>query len=160
MKLDDVIRLAKIADPGFGDGPESDGTMADSLVGVSTIMRFARLVEMVTHLERFNIENYTINDDLTVDVAGNVIMDGSNLKSMPVIFGKVGGDFNCSSNQLTSLEGAPREIGGDFNCVDNELTSLKGSPREVGGDFWCLGNRLSSFDVIGNVDGEIHSGLL
>ena len=41
----------------------------------------------------------------------------------------VGEDFNCSYNQLTSLEGAPKEVGGGFNCYYNELTSLVGLPQ-------------------------------
>ena len=36
---------------------------------------------------------------------------------------EVGGSFNCSHNQLTSLEYAPKEIGGDFNCNDNPFTN-------------------------------------
>jgi len=58
----------------------------------------------------------------------------------------VGGDFSCSHNQLTSLEGAPREVRGDFRCDANGLTSLKGAPEKVGGDFWCHNNRLTSLE--------------
>jgi hypothetical protein len=35
------------------------------------------------------------------------------------------------------LEGAPQKVGGDFWCKRNELTSLAGAPQEVGGDFDC-----------------------
>ena len=35
----------------------------------------------------------------------------------------VEGDFNCSHNQLTSLEHAPQTVGGSFNCHNNQLTS-------------------------------------
>jgi hypothetical protein len=52
----------------------------------------------------------------------------------------VGGYFDCSLNNLTSLVGAPRSVGGYFDCRDNDLTSLAGAPRSVGGDFWCMGN--------------------
>ena len=40
------------------------------------------------------------------------------------------GDFYCSHNQLTSLEGAPESVGGDFSCYSNQLTSLEGAPKE------------------------------
>ena len=50
------------------------------------------------------------------------------------------GDFSCSYNQLTSLEGCPKEVGGGFDCSVNQLTSLKGCPKEVGGDFYCYYN--------------------
>jgi hypothetical protein len=55
------------------------------------------------------------------------------------------GDFNCSRNQLTSLEGVPKEVGGDFDCSYNQVTSLEGAPKEVqGGDFDCSSNQLTS----------------
>ena len=63
-----------------------------------------------------------------------------------VRFGKVGKDFYCHSNQLTTLEGAPREVGGDFYCDDNQLTSLEGAPQKVGGDFYCDDNQLTSLE--------------
>jgi len=57
-----------------------------------------------------------------------------------------GGDFDCSSNQLTSLEGAPSHVGGRFFCYDNKLTSLEGAPSHVGGDFSCYYNQLTSLE--------------
>ena len=33
----------------------------------------------------------------------------------------VGGYFDCSNNQLTSLEGAPQKVGEDFNCYENDI---------------------------------------
>ena len=47
----------------------------------------------------------------------------------------MGGNFDCTSNQLTSLKGAPTSVGGDFYCFNNQLTSLKGAPTSVGGNF-------------------------
>jgi len=49
----------------------------------------------------------------------------------------VGGDFSCSNNQLTSLEGAPQEVGENFSCDNNQLTSLEGAPQRVGAWFEC-----------------------
>ena len=59
---------------------------------------------------------------------------------------KVGGDFDCYSNQLISLEGAPSEVGRDFDCSFIRLIDLKGAPSEVGGDFYCLVNNLISLE--------------
>jgi len=58
----------------------------------------------------------------------------------------VGGDFYCSSNQLTSLEGAPKSVGGYFNCSGNQLTSLEGAPESVGESFFCSNNQLTSLE--------------
>ena len=55
-----------------------------------------------------------------------------------------GGDFSCSSNQLTSLVGAPSSVGGDFFCSNNKLTSLVGAPSSVGDSFYCHNNQLTS----------------
>jgi len=57
-----------------------------------------------------------------------------------------GGDFNCSFNRLTSLEGAPSHVGGHFYCNDNELTSLEGAPSHVGGNFNCSYSELPSLE--------------
>ena len=81
----------------------------------------------------------------TTDTEGNVrwAREGGNLVGAPE---KVGGDFNCYSIQLESLEGAPEKVGGDFNCFDNRLLSLEGAPREVGRSFYCTDNQIQSLE--------------
>ena len=59
---------------------------------------------------------------------------------------EVTGDFDCSNNYLTNLEGSPHTVGGKFNCNKNNLTSLKGGPRIVNGDFDCYNNNLTSLE--------------
>lgn len=44
-------------------------------------------------LEEMKIVNYTINKDLTVDVAGDVDIFYTRLKSLPIRFGVVSGRF-------------------------------------------------------------------
>lgn len=44
MNRDDIIRMAREADPGFEGGPDCDGTMMHSIVGMEAIGRFAALV--------------------------------------------------------------------------------------------------------------------
>ena len=51
-------------------------------------------------LKEYGVENYTINEDLSVDVDG---------------------DFYCNANNLTSLEGCPSSVGGGFNCGNNRI---------------------------------------
>jgi len=60
----------------------------------------------------------------------------------------VGGDFDCSGNQLTSLEYCPKNVGGNFNCYDNQLTSLDGCPQAIKGDFDCDNNQITDFKGI------------
>lgn len=85
----------------------------------------------------YNIRNYTIREDLTVDVDGEVDISRERLKFFPVRFGYVDGSFMCGVNELTSLKGSPREVNGQFWCGMNPLTSLVGAPREVGESFDC-----------------------
>ena len=93
--------------------------------------------------KQYGIENYTINSDGSIDVAGDVDLWGKSLTELPLTFNKVTGYFNCGYNNLTSLKGCPRWIGGNFDCGNNRLASLEFSPDYVGGHFWCEWNRLT-----------------
>jgi hypothetical protein len=104
------------------------------------------LKDLESELEKFGIQNYTINEDGTVDVNGDVNIDDMTLSRIPFKFGKVTGNFYCSDNSLTSLEGSPREVGGSFYCSDNKLKDLKGSPIEVDKGFFCYANKLNSIE--------------
>ena len=87
-----------------------------------------------------------------VDIDGDFICKNEGLKDLKgVRFGVVTGGFDCSGNQLTSLEGAPQEVGGSFDCSNNKITSLGGAPQEVvgdifGGRFDCSYNQLTSLE--------------
>lgn len=39
-----IIAAAKEADPGFDGGPDADGTMTDSIVGIDAVKRFYTIV--------------------------------------------------------------------------------------------------------------------
>jgi hypothetical protein len=95
---------------------------------------------------KYNIRNYTINPDGTIDVNGNVNIGNSNLNNIPLKFNKVNGYFDCSENNLTTLEGSPNEVGGSFNCNENILVNLKGAPKYVSGEFDCNDNLLVSLE--------------
>jgi len=72
-----------------------------------------------------------------------------------VEFGTVSGSFNCSSNQLTSLEGCPNRVGRNFHCSLNKLTSLVGCPKYVSGNFWCGSNNIREFTGIKYIGGQL-----
>jgi len=101
-------------------------------------------LELFEEVEKYQIENYTFNDDLSIDVNGYVNLYKMELTKMPVKFRNVSGDFDCSYNNLTSLVGGPETVGGNFYCEDNKLTSLLGSPEKVEGNFNCNYNKLTS----------------
>ena len=117
--------------------------------------------EVASWLKEMKINNYVINEDLTVDVKGdvnliikdltvdvkgdvNLIIKG--LSQIPIQFGIIDGSFNCSWNSLTSLKGCPKVVNGYFYCYNNSLTSLEGCPEVVNGSFYCNNNKLISFE--------------
>ena len=102
--------------------------------------------EIIDWLDKYNIVGYAINEDLSVDVDGNVDLTGSSLVNIPVKFGHVSGYFGCGKNRLKSLEGCPVSVGGGFFCGSNCLVSLKGCPVEIGGVFDCGNNKLISLE--------------
>jgi hypothetical protein len=113
-------------------------------------MKYLKLFESYTEsdiakiCEQYNIRNWSINSEGLVDVGGGVDLTLEVLNKLPLNFGHVNGDFKCSYNQLTNLEGCPRSVGGDFWCAYNELTSLEGCPKSVNGGFYCHYNNLTS----------------
>jgi len=82
------------------------------------------------------IENNTIKGDVYLnDIFLNKLPNLSNVKII--------GDFTCSNNNLTSLEGAPKEVDGGFYCGGNQLISLEGAPQKVE-NFICSYNNLTN----------------
>ena len=98
---------------------------------------------------------YTINDDGSIDVDGDVNLGNKDLTKIPFKFRHVSGDFHCYNNYLTSLEGAPITVGGIFDCGYNNLTSLEGAPNNVGSIFRCDYNELVSLDGAPNFVGDV-----
>lgn len=98
--------------------------------------------------KQFNIIEYHINPDMTVDVNQNVNISNRRLSELPLQFGRIEGYFTCSDNQLTSLKGSPHMVSGSFYCNHNILLDLKHSPTSVGGDYMCNSNLLTSLDGV------------
>jgi len=96
--------------------------------------------------EKYEIENYIINDDLSIDVDGAVDLYNKKLEYLPLKFNYVDGNFNCARNKLKTLEGSPKTISGYFYCYFNELKSLEGCPQTVSGSFYCSNNKLVSLE--------------
>jgi hypothetical protein len=115
-------------------------------------MKHLKLFESMTEIKvekickKYRIKNWTLNPDGTVDVDGSVDLSKQRLSKLPLKFGRVTGNFYCSDNQLTSLEGCPTEVGGGFYCWRNQLTSLEGCPTEIRGDLRCSDNKLTSLE--------------
>ena len=93
---------------------------------------------------KYGITNYVIREDCKVDVDGDVDLSDKDLTKLPLEFGVVKGRFICSSNNLTTLKGAPEKVGGGFYCSSNNLTTLEFAPVKVGGGFYCSSNNITT----------------
>lgn len=100
------------------------------------------------------IFNYTIHDDLTIDVDDDVWLEIDD-SEIPVQFNDVSGDFylmDCYN--LTSLKGSPVNVFGNFSCRKLGLTSLVGAPDYVDANFNCSGNPITSLEGMPKVFGN------
>jgi len=133
---------------------EADETQNQSNKLLESYPYLSPSISIQSLCREYNITNYSINDDGSIDVDGDVnLSEKASLtygrlwsNKLPLKFRNVTGNFNCTKNELTSLEGAPKSVGGDFNCYDNQLTSLEGAPESVGRNFNCYGNQLTSLE--------------
>lgn len=151
-------------------------------------MKYIKTFESITELvsikilcRKFDIINYTINDDMSIDVNDHVDLAFESFDHIPLKFNNVYGDFNISfnkitnlinspiyvsghyianNNKLTSLEGSPKGVDGNFSIYNNDdLKSLKGCPKRVGGDFCANECSLKTIKYISNhIGGDIYLG--
>jgi len=104
--------------------------------------------------KNYGITNYSINNNGSIDVNGEVNLMDKRLVFLPIKFGIVTGSFICSDNNLETLYNFPQEVGGGINCSNNNLTSLKGIGK-VGGQIICSFNKLTSLEGIDELDSVI-----
>jgi len=136
-------------------------------------MSLGKKAFIIKWLNEYDITNYEINEDLTIDVYDDVRLMARQIKEFPeyINFNLVSGVFDISSNGIRNLRGCPKIIGEKFNagynflktleggpqqvgtdwghnydCNHNELISLKGAPEFVGHNFYCINNLLSSLE--------------
>ena len=102
-------------------------------------------------LDEMNIDNYTINDDFTID-ANYINLGSKKLKKLPdyIQFNEINYTFTIGFNSLTSLRGCPKIVNGWFSCQGNKITSLEYAPDIVRGSFNCENNRLTEITKIPN----------
>lgn len=106
-------------------------------------------------------ERYFLSKQVVVDgvrkINGSVFLSYSSLYKLN--FGDIDlvrGMFDCSGNNLSSLEGSPKIVKDDFICEYNKLKTLEGITQNIGGHLFCLQNPLESLKGIGEVGGLIH----
>jgi len=88
-------------------------------------------------LEEEGVVNWKINDDLTIDVDGDVDLPTRNVTTnFPeyIKFNKIKGFFDCFYRKMTTLKGCPNYVGSYFACNYNNLnsSSIQYFPEYVG----------------------------
>ena len=115
-------------------------------------MKSSREIEEICR--EYDIENYTINEDGSIDVDGDVYLSYEKLTELPLNFNYVSRYFECDNNELTTLKGSPKQVGGSFICNYNNLTTLEYGPEEVFGYYDCNHNKLTSLKGSPNMIGD------
>lgn len=95
---------------------------------------------------RYDVTEYDINDDLSIDVFNSVYLNNYGLTYIPLNFNYVDGNFKIANNNLISLKGCPKKVNGGFYCYQNLLKDLKYCPSEVNGDFNFEYNSIKSLE--------------
>lgn len=93
---------------------------------------------------RYNIRDYVINDDYSIDVNESVMLSGKFYK-LPLNFRNVNGSFTSTNNGLRTLKGCPRVIEGFFNISWNNISEFDYFPIKIDGGFTCSYNPLKNF---------------
>lgn len=116
-------------------------------------------------LSEYEVKNYTINADDSVDVADDVQFSGFNYKTIPFKMGRVDGSFTISGGYIRDISNGPSYVGGNFMCINTEITSFKGAPEEVGENCsFAMNDKVTSIEGLpakigGNLNLEKCSGI-
>lgn len=126
--------------------------------------------EIKSACDKLGIQNYTINDNGTVDVNGGGLrlylnqdkVKVNEITKTLINFNKVNGDVDISirwsKNGRAGTNQIPftfNEVTGDFLLTHSKLETLKGCPKKVGGDFNVACNILKDLEgAPETVDGD------
>ena len=111
---------------------------------------FFRKKEKIAHWlhEHFVPSTFEINDDLSVDVDGDVDLRDQNLKIIPVKFNRIYGYFSCAQNDLKDASFAPKYVQHSFFAWANPLTSFSNFPSYIGNTLSLLETNINSLHNI------------
>lgn len=112
--------------------------------GITYFIKSSQIYKIRKFLDLLGIKKYKINDDYTVDTYGDDIKIRKKMENIPIKFGYVDGNFDCSHCGLISLMGCPDEVSGDFNASNNNLPDLYYSPEIVSGNYDVSHNKIVS----------------
>ena len=86
-----------------------------------------------------------VDINFNTTIGGIKILKDINGK-IPIRFGNINGFFDCSSIDISSLEGAPIRVTKGFSCSYTKITSLEFAPKNVLGNFDCSRTNITSLE--------------
>ena len=96
--------------------------------------------------EEFNIKNYYINEDYSINVYQNVVLDNFIGSSSPIKLNKVIGYFSCSKSNIKSFKNFPNFINENIYFQGNIIENFHGFPKTVRGRIVLWGSTIKSLD--------------
>ncbi len=96
--------------------------------------------------EEFNIKNYYINDDYSINVYQNVVLDNFIGDELPIKFNKVIGYFSCNKSNIKSFKNFPNFIEENIYLQGNIIENFHGFPKKVKGRIFLWGSTIKSLD--------------
>lgn len=102
--------------------------------------RLNEVVLIKEWLKKYDIRNYKINNDNTIDVNGDIDLNHYSKPELPsyIQFNIINGIFTINHSKLKTLRGCPQEVTDIFQCMNcTSLKTLEGGPKKVGGEFNC-----------------------
>lgn len=102
------------------------------------------------------LNKYSINDDLSVVVDGDVLLSDLTLGKLPIKF-KQTRSFKIINARLTTLEGCPDVVVGIFDCSNNLIKDLTGGPKLVHDSYVMNQNPVTSLKGVAE---EAHNLML
>ena len=96
--------------------------------------------------EEFNIKNYYINDDYSINVYQNVVLDNFIGDELPIKFNKVIGYFSCSISNIKSFKNFPNFIEENIYLQGNIIENFHGFPKTVKGRIVLWNSTIKSME--------------
>lgn len=86
---------------------------------------FSKKSMIINWLKKYDIDNYQINDDLTVDILGDLKLTNKNLSQFPnyLQFNIITGSCYVQNNRWRTLSGFPKVVQGDFSIHTSNIKS-------------------------------------
>lgn len=110
--------------------------------------------EVEFELDKYEIEGYTVTEDLYVSVDGNVYLDDYVMYDLPVYFDRVKGDFVATRCRLCSFGGIPKVTYGHLDVSNNYLKDFDISYFPIAKSYNFDNNQISE-ELLNKIDQEI-----